>query len=187
MEARGPDSNGAAGPLPRTDDGVRLVRWPDELPLLEQLRRGARSAGTPGSGVGTRARGRGLRRGVGAASRRRRGHPGSRGRRCHAVGSSPADAAVDDDGRLKRDGAWIALSPIELRLARELIEHFGEVVDSRNLTAAAWPRNGHGDHDGALHVHLTRLRRRLRPLALDVQNVRGRGYVMEHSEQDPSH
>jgi DNA-binding response OmpR family regulator len=30
-------------------------------------------------------------------------------------------------------------------------------------------------------VHLTRLRRRLRTLGLEIQNVRGRGYLMEHA------
>jgi DNA-binding response OmpR family regulator len=90
---------------------------------------------------------------------------------------------VGPDGRLRHADAWIALSPIEHRLAKTLAEHFGEVVGSAVLTQAAWPGNGHGDNDGALRVHLTRLRRRLRPLALDVQNVRGRGYLMEHLGQ----
>ena len=78
---------------------------------------------------------------------------------------------------MRHGSQWIALSPIELRLARVLVERFGEVVTSDVLADAAWP--GEGLNEGALRVHLTRLRRRLRPLGLEVQNVRGRGYLME--------
>ena len=37
MASGGPVSNGAAGPSPRPEDGVRLVRWPEEGELLERL------------------------------------------------------------------------------------------------------------------------------------------------------
>ena len=36
-------------------------------------------------------------------------------------------------------------------------------------------------NEGALRVHLTRLRRRVRSLGLEIQNVRGRGYLMEQA------
>ena len=83
------------------------------------------------------------------------------------------------DGRLRFGAHWIALSPIEHRLAQVLAARFGEVVNSDLLADAAWP--GEGSNEGALRVHLTRLRRRLRSLGLEVQNVRGRGYLMEHA------
>jgi DNA-binding winged helix-turn-helix (wHTH) protein len=86
---------------------------------------------------------------------------------------------VGADGRLRFGSDWIALSPIELRLARVLVERFGEVVHSTELADAAWP--GEGINEGALRVHLTRLRRRLRAVGLEVQNVRGRGYLMERA------
>jgi len=84
---------------------------------------------------------------------------------------------VGEDGRLSFDGDWIALSPIEHRLAGLLAERFGEVVEGELLAGAAWPDEG--INEGALRVHLTRLRRRLRAVGLEVQNVRGRGYLME--------
>jgi two-component system, OmpR family, response regulator len=172
-------SDGAAGPLPRTEDGIRIVRWPEESELLEQLR--AEHAPRlllvrppapaplvdeceedwvrlPADDADVRARVLAL------AARSARHRPGPR---------------VGSDGRLRHGGQWIALSPIEHRLAAALAEKFGEVVDSQRLTRVAWLREGISD--GALRVHLTRLRRRLRPLALDVQNVRGRGYLMDHA------
>jgi len=173
-------SDGAAGPLAGAEDGIRLVRWPEERELLEQLR--AEHAPRlllvwppspapvvdeceedwvrlPADDADVRARVLAL------AARSARHRPGPR---------------VGPDGRLRYGGHWIALSPIEHRLAGALAERFGEVVDSEVLVQAAWPTNG--TNDGALRVHLTRLRRRLHPLSLDVQNVRGRGYLMEHRD-----
>jgi hypothetical protein len=168
----------AVGQTPPSDDGVRLVRWPEERELLEQLRaeRAPRLllvrppapapvvseceedwVRLPADDGDVRARM------VALAARSSRHRPGPQ---------------VGTDGRLRYEGHWIALSPIEHRLAHALAERFGEVVDSELLTRAAWPTNG--TNDGALRVHLTRLRRRLRALSLDVQNVRGRGYLMEH-------
>ena len=170
-------TDGAASALSSTDDAVRLVRWPEERELLEQLR----AEGTPrlllvrppapppevleceedwvrlpADDGDVRARVLAL------AARSSRHRPGPQ---------------VGGDGRLRYGSQWIALSPIELRLARVLTERFGEVVTSDVLAGAAWPDEGL--NEGALRVHLTRLRRRLRPLGLEVQNVRGRGYLIE--------
>ncbi|MBV8295836.1 MAG: winged helix-turn-helix domain-containing protein [Acidimicrobiia bacterium] len=86
---------------------------------------------------------------------------------------------VAGDGRLRYGAHWIPLSPIEHRLATVLAGCFGEVVDSEVLAGAARP--GEGINEAALRVHLTRLRRRLRSIGLEIQNVRGRGYLMEHA------
>lgn len=181
MRREGPASNDAAGPSPRSEDGVRLVRWPEEGQLLERLRaeRAPRLllvrppepapvvndceedwVRLPADDGDVRARVLAL------AARSAQHHRGPR---------------VGEDGRLSFDGDWIALSPIEHRLAGVLAERFGEVVEGELLAEAAWPQNG--ANDGALRVHLTRLRRRLRALSLDVQNVRGRGYLMERAER----
>jgi len=56
-----------------------------------------------------------------------------------------------------------------------------EHVGTDDLAEAAWPENG--PNEGALRVHLTRLRRRLEALSLNVQNVRGRGYLMERARR----
>ena len=170
-------TDGAASALSSTDGAVRIVRWPEERELLEQLR----AEGTPrlllvrppapppevleceedwvrlpADDGDVRARVLAL------AARSSRHRPGPQ---------------VGGDGRLRYGSQWIALSPIELRLARALTERFGEVVRSDVLAGAAWPDEGL--NEGALRVHLTRLRRRLRPLGLELQNVRGRGYLVE--------
>ena len=88
---------------------------------------------------------------------------------------------MEDDGRLRFGGGWIALSPIEHRLAGVLAERFGQVVESDELARVAWPDEVASE--GALRVHLTRLRRRLSRLSLDLRNVRTRGYVMDHAQQ----
>jgi DNA-binding response OmpR family regulator len=172
-------SEGVAGPVPPTEGAVRLVRWPEERELLDKLR----AQGTPrlllvrppapapevveceedwvrlpADDGDVRARVLAL---AARSSRHRRG------------------PLVDGDGRVRYGAHWIALSPIEHRLARVLAERFGEVVGSDLLARAAWPDDG--TNEGALRVHLTRLRRRLRSLGLEVQNVRGRGYLMEHA------
>jgi two-component system OmpR family response regulator len=158
---------------------VRLVRWPEERDLLERLR----AEGTPrlllvrppapapevmeceedwvrlpADDGDVRARVLAL------AARSSRHRPGP---------------LVGSDGRLRYGTNWIALSPIEHRLARALAERFGEVVHTQRLASAAWPDEA--INEGALRVHLTRLRRRLRGIGLEVQNVRGRGYLMEHA------
>ncbi len=181
MGREGPVSNGAAGPSPRPEDAVRLVRWPEEDELLEQLRRERAPrlllvrtpapapevndceedwVRLPADDGDVRARLLAL------AARSAQHHPGP---------------LVGEDGRLSFDGRWIALSPIEHRLAGLLADRFGEVVDGELLAEAAWPHDV--ARQGALRVHLTRLRRRLRSLSLDVQNVRGRGYLMERAHR----
>jgi DNA-binding response OmpR family regulator len=168
-----------AGQHASAEDAVRLVRWPEESDLLAQLR--AEHAPRlllvtppapapsvdqceedwvrlPAEDGDVRARVEAL------AARWARHRPGPQ---------------AGSDGRLCYDGRWIALSPIELRLAAALAERFGEVVDSERLARAAWPAEP--TNEGALRVHLTRLRRRLRTLQLNVQNVRGRGYIMDRA------
>src|SRR5207248_11300253 len=76
---------------------------------------------------------------------------------------------------------WVALSPIEHRLAAVLAERFGEIVDNDILGRAARPDEP--PSNGALRVHMTRLRRRLAALSPELRNVRGRGYVMGHAAQ----
>jgi two-component system OmpR family response regulator len=85
---------------------------------------------------------------------------------------------VSDDGRLRFGEDWVPLSPVEHRLAGILAARFGEVVDNDLLARTARPDEPASN--GALRVHMTRLRRRLLELSLEVRNVRGRGYVLEH-------
>ena len=84
------------------------------------------------------------------------------------------------DGRLVFRGHWVALSQTEEAIAAVFLESFGEVVDLEALIA------GCGDQspsEGAIRVHLTRLRKRIRPLGLAIHVVHGRGYVLENEAQ----
>lgn len=84
------------------------------------------------------------------------------------------------DGRLMFRGRWVNVSGIEEALARVLLEHFGELVDDRAMEEAA--SAGSSTTSNALHVNLSRLRKRLAPLGLVIRRVRCRGYVMEAAE-----
>jgi hypothetical protein len=86
---------------------------------------------------------------------------------------------LDGDGVLRFTGQWIALPPVEARLAAQLVDRFGLVVSRETLSRAGWPGTPTGRN--ALDVHILRLRRRLQPIGLSIRTVRSRGYVMEES------
>ena len=52
------------------------------------------------------------------------------------------------------------------------------------LMAAAWP-NGAGTPTG-LRLQMTRLRRRIGDLGLEVRSVRGKGYVLQNRAGSPA-
>ena len=85
---------------------------------------------------------------------------------------------TDERGRLRYRGSWVALSPIEERLVHALAARFGDVVSRAELLASGWPGNGEAS-DAALRVHLTRLRKELEPLGLEIATVRGFGHVLQ--------
>jgi len=84
---------------------------------------------------------------------------------------------VDDHGRLHFRNAWAQLSPINGRLGRALSDAFNSVVAEDELLAKGWPSGRPSSN--ALRVHLHRLRRRVRPLGLEVLAVRGEGWVLQ--------
>jgi two-component system OmpR family response regulator len=88
---------------------------------------------------------------------------------------------TDERGRLTFNGSWVALSPIEERIVGVLAAHFGAVVGRSELLAAGWP----DEHpsDAALRVHLTRLRKEIAPLGLEIATVRGFGHVMQEMSE----
>jgi hypothetical protein len=96
---------------------------------------------------------------------------------------------TDDRGRLTFNGDWVALSPIGERLVAVLAAHFGEVVSRDELLTAGWPADR--PSDAALRVHLTRLRKEIAPLGLEIATVRGFGHVMQEqpdcSRSEPQH
>jgi DNA-binding response OmpR family regulator len=92
----------------------------------------------------------------------------------HRAGAGPA---LDDFGVLRVNGSWVALPPLEARLAEALLERLGAVTSRELLIRAGWPAGAPGRN--ALDVHVLRLRRRLTPVGLAIRTVRSRGYLME--------
>ena len=84
---------------------------------------------------------------------------------------------LDDFGVLRVNGSWVALPPLEARLAEALLERIGAVTSRELLIRAGWPSGAPGRN--ALDVHVLRLRRRLTPVGLAIRTVRSRGYLME--------
>ena len=92
-------------------------------------------------------------------------------------GHPSADPVLDDFGVLRVKGSWVALPPLEARLAEALLERLGAVTSRELLIRAGWPTGAPGRN--ALDVHVLRLRRRLTPVGLAIRTVRSRGYLME--------
>jgi len=101
------------------------------------------------------------------------------GLRARASSWAPASRPeLDGHGRLLRGSRWVPLSPTEEQLCTLLIGDFGEVVSDTDLIARAWPE-GTGTPTG-LRLQMTRLRRRIAELELEVRSVRGKGYVLQN-------
>lgn len=159
---------------------VALVRWPTEQDRREELRRAGEPRllliehGTPPMPSDVRedwirlpADDVDLRVRVEALRQR--------------LGSNAMEApALDDDGVLRMGDRWVALPPVEARLAAALVNRFGAVVSRSVLTNAGWPGSSPGRN--ALDVHVLRLRRRVAPLKLAIRTVRSRGYLLERSD-----
>lgn len=83
---------------------------------------------------------------------------------------------IDEDGLLRYRGAWVALSPKEEVVLRQLLAGGHRVVSRERLVAAGWP--GSGPRTTALDKVVSRLRRRLAPLGLTIHTVRARGFLV---------
>jgi DNA-binding response OmpR family regulator len=84
---------------------------------------------------------------------------------------------LDDDGVLRLGGRWVALPPVEARLASAMLDRIGTVVSREALARAGWSETWPGRN--ALDVHILRLRRRLDAVGLAIRTVRSRGYLLE--------
>jgi len=93
---------------------------------------------------------------------------------------------LDGDGVLRYAESWVALPPVEARLASLLVQRFGAVVSRDALSRAGWPSTPTGRN--ALDVHILRLRRRIVPTDLVIRTVRSRGYLLERAaaSDDPA-
>ncbi len=97
-------------------------------------------------------------------------------------GAGDRGPVLDDDGLIRVGDDWVALPPVEHRLARALVNRLGAVVTRDALATAGWPDSDPGRN--ALDVHVLRLRRRLAPLALTIHTVRSRGYLLSVDAPD---
>ena len=84
---------------------------------------------------------------------------------------------IDEYDIVRHGGRWVALGPVEARVARPLIENLGAVVPRGQLEAVAWPDQPVRPNttDRAMH----RLRAHLAVLGLALVTVRGHGYLLE--------
>ena len=162
----------------RREGGVVVVRWPEEMRLLEHFvalgmpRLLVVEDGTEPPEV-TDTLEDWIR--LSADDRERQARMATLRRRA-GQGMVPI---FDGMCRLGFGEAWAALSPIEYRLAAELVGKFRRIVSNKELTVSAW-----GDsppRPNALRVHLTRLRRRLEPIGLEILTIRCQGHIMQES------
>jgi len=162
----------------RRDGGVVVVQWPEEMRLLEHSvalgvpRLLVVADGTEPPEV-TDTLEDWIR--LSADERDRQARMATLRRRA-GQGTMPV---FDGRCRLGFGEAWAALSPIEYRLAAELVGKFRQIVSNQELTVSAW-----GDsppRPNALRVHLTRLRRRIEPIGLEILTIRCQGHIMQES------
>jgi DNA-binding winged helix-turn-helix (wHTH) protein len=83
---------------------------------------------------------------------------------------------LDDDGLLRSGRAWVALPDNEWRIVAMLLQRQGHVVWRDDLVQAVWP--GKDVSPGALRGAIIRLRRRVKGLGVEIQTVRGRGFIL---------
>jgi DNA-binding response OmpR family regulator len=84
---------------------------------------------------------------------------------------------LDENGRVTVGDKWVALPPIEARLMQAFVDAFATMVPRTELAERAWPDGGGTSNQ--LDVRLRSLRRRLRPLRLQITAVRGRGFTLQ--------
>jgi two-component system OmpR family response regulator len=87
----------------------------------------------------------------------------------------PPHPTVDGFGELSYSGQRVFLSPIDQRLAEFLVASFDRGVSEKQLFAELW--DGEGE-PSKVRVHISRLRKRIEPLGLEITSIRGFGYCM---------
>jgi hypothetical protein len=89
-----------------------------------------------------------------------------------------APPRLDERGRLHYRGRLLRLHATQARLARVLVDRFGDVVADRELADAA----SAGDDvvpAPSLRAQMTQLRSHVRDVGLSVQRIRRRGYRLQ--------
>lgn len=85
---------------------------------------------------------------------------------------------VAQNNVLHAGGRHLAMSDAETAVMVPLIENFQSVVSRTKLARRAWGSDGQ-DRRNALDLRILRLRRRIKPLSLEITTVWGRGYMLE--------
>lgn len=85
---------------------------------------------------------------------------------------------VDPSGVLRCGLRSVSLSPAETDLLTVLVDCFGELASKELLGSCLTDRSEHSRRN-ALHLHISRIRRRIQPLGLAIRTVWGRGYLLE--------
>jgi hypothetical protein len=85
----------------------------------------------------------------------------------------PGVPVVDDFGEFSYAGQRVFLSPTDQRLADVLVASFDRAVPEPELFARLW--DGEGE-TSKVRVHVSRLRKRIEPLGLEITSIRGMGY-----------
>ena len=94
----------------------------------------------------------------------------------------PVRPALDGYDRLVFRNRWVALTPSDYRLIEPLVEHFDDVVPYERVVGA--PSGSDGAAPVAGRVRLTRLRRRIAPLGLEIRTVRPHGLALTSSDRE---
>lgn len=99
-------------------------------------------------------------------------------RQLQARATARTTPVIDEFGVLRFANQWLSLSTLESRLMRALTSSMNGCVGRDALTRLAWPNKEDVTHN-ALNLHVLRLRRRIRPLGLEIRTVRRFGYLLE--------
>lgn len=93
------------------------------------------------------------------------------------AGTRPVAVEVDDDGLVRWQGRWVALSAVEAALARPLLAEAGHCVSREVLAASAFPGEERDVH--TVDRAVRRVRRKLLALGIAVHGITGSGYLAE--------
>jgi DNA-binding response OmpR family regulator len=94
----------------------------------------------------------------------------------------PATPTVDGFGEFSFGGNRVFLSPMDQRVAELLVASFDRAVSEHELFSELW--DGEGE-PSKVRVHISRLRKRIQPLGVEITSIRGFGYRL-HAANTPA-
>jgi DNA-binding response OmpR family regulator len=94
----------------------------------------------------------------------------------------PLRPSLDGYDRLLFGHRWVAVTPSDYKLIEPLVEHFDEVVPYERVVGT--PTGSDGAASVAGRVRLTRLRRRIAPLGLEIRTVRPHGLALTATDTE---